>query len=67
MFRLCRFESVVQHDTQEGSIDLNSAIVLDETELPEFVHEQIDARAGCANHIRQRFLRDFGEWSLRLV
>src|ERR1700730_9662984 len=61
------YPSIVQHDTQEGSIDFNSAIVLDETELPEFVHEQIDPRAGCANHLRQSLLRYFLKSSFRVI
>ena len=43
--------SVVQHDAQQRRIDLNSAVVLDETKLLEFVHEQIDPGARCANHL----------------
>ncbi len=46
------FKSVVQDDAQERSIDLNSSVVLDETQLPELVHEQIDPRARGANHLR---------------
>src|SRR5258708_4690780 len=61
------FESVVQHDAQERSIDFNSAVVLDETQLPEFVHEQIDACARGADHLRQRLLRNLWKHSLRLV
>jgi hypothetical protein len=38
-----RIESLVQHDAQERSIDLNPAVVLDESQLPEFVHEEIHA------------------------
>ena len=33
----------VQHHTQERGIDLKTAVVLNETQLPEFVHEKIDA------------------------
>jgi|SRR5579859_4658398 len=33
---------LVQHHTQERSIDLKSAVVLNETQLAEFVHEKID-------------------------
>ena len=50
--RMQRFESVVQHDAQERSIDLNAAVVLDETQLPEFVHKQIDPSTRCADHLR---------------
>lgn len=34
---------LVQDDAQERSIDLKAAVVADETELAEFVHEKIDA------------------------
>jgi hypothetical protein len=32
---------LVQHDAQERGIDLNPAVVLDETEFPELVHEDL--------------------------
>jgi hypothetical protein len=33
----------VQDYAQERSVDLKSAVVLDEAQFPEFVHEKIDA------------------------
>src|SRR5216684_1585426 len=33
---------LVQHDAQERSVDLKSAVILDEAQFPEFVHEKID-------------------------
>jgi hypothetical protein len=62
-----QFALVMQHDAQERSIDLNPAVVPDEAQLLEFVHEQIDARPRCANHLGQRFLRYLWEHSLRPV
>jgi hypothetical protein len=61
----CRL--LVQDNTQERSIDLKPAVVLDESELSEFVHEKIDPGTGCADHFRQRFLRHFREYSVGLV
>jgi hypothetical protein len=43
---------LVQDNTQEGSIDVQPAIVTNETQFPEFIHEKIDPRARCANHFR---------------
>jgi hypothetical protein len=59
--RIWRLESVVQHDTQERSVDLKTAVILDEAQFPELVHEKIDSRARCADHLRQRFLLYFGD------
>jgi hypothetical protein len=33
----------VQHDAQESSVDLKAAVVLDEAQFSEFVHEEIHA------------------------
>jgi hypothetical protein len=55
----CRL--LVQDNTQERSIDVKSTVVLDESELSEFVHEETDPRARCANHFRQHLLRYFGK------
>jgi hypothetical protein len=33
----------VQNDGQQRLIDLDSAVVFDETQFPEFVHEKIHA------------------------
>jgi hypothetical protein len=56
----------MQDNTQEGSVDMQPAIVLNEAQFPEFIHEKVDPGACCANHFRQRLLRYFGEYLLRL-
>jgi hypothetical protein len=40
---------------------VDPAVVSDEAQLLELVHEQIDARASGANHFRQRLLRNTGK------
>ena len=57
----------MEDDAEERGVDLQAAIVFDEAELAEFVHEEIDAGAGGADHFGESFLRDFGEDALRLV
>ena len=47
---LCR--SFVQDNTQKGSVDLKPAIVVNEAQFLEFIHEKIAPRARCANHFR---------------
>jgi hypothetical protein len=36
---------LVQDNTQEGFVDVDLTVVLDEAQFPEFVHEKIDPRA----------------------
>jgi hypothetical protein len=52
----------VQDDAEERIINVDLAVgVVDEAEIAELVHEEIDAGAGGADHFRQGLLRDFGE------
>jgi hypothetical protein len=49
----------VQNQIQQGPVDFNVAVIGNESELAEFVHEKTDARARGADHLRQRLLADF--------
>src|SRR6266404_3232165 len=57
---------LVQDNTDEGAVDLKSAVVMNEAQFPEFVHEKIHPRSRCANHLRQHLLGNFGKHLLRL-
>ena len=41
-------------------MDLQTAVVMDESQFPEPVHEEADPRARCADHFRQHLLTDLG-------
>ena len=47
---------VVQDNTEEGRIYVEAAVVLDEAQFSEFIHEKIDARSRCPDHLRQSLL-----------
>ena len=46
---------------------MDLAVVLDEAQFPEFVHEKIDPGPRRANHLRQHLLRYFGQHLLRMA
>ena len=59
---------VVEDYGEEGVVYVNfAAVVVDEAELAEFVHEEIYARAGGADHFGQGLLRNFGQRFLRIA
>jgi hypothetical protein len=41
---------LVQDNTKKRAMHLQSTVVVNEAKLSEFVHEEIDSRAGCTNH-----------------
>src|SRR5580700_527464 len=57
----------VQDDTEEGIVHLNLAVVLDEAQFPEFVHEEIDSGPCCSNHFREHLLRHSGKSFVRMA
>src|SRR5579859_4965764 len=50
---------VQQQHIQQRAVNLHAAVVFDESQFTEFVHEETDARARRAHHGRQRFLTHF--------
>ena len=43
------------------------SIIVDETQFPEFVHEETDSRSSCANHLRESFVTDVRHHRLRRI
>jgi hypothetical protein len=58
---------IVQDNAQEGNVDVEPATVLNEAQLLEFIHEQINPGASCPDHFSKRLLRSFGKYFLSLV
>jgi hypothetical protein len=50
---------IVENHVQQGTVDFNVAVVINETQFPKLVHEKTHARACRANHLRQCLLADF--------
>jgi|SRR5277367_314422 len=50
------FDLFVEDNCQQGFVDFDFAVVFDETEFSEFVHEEIDAGTRSADHFGQGFL-----------
>ena len=49
----------------QGLVHFQSSVVADESLRPESIHEEIDSRARCANHLRQNLVaqnRNLGSW-----
>jgi hypothetical protein len=57
---------VVQDNTQEGFVDVDLAVVLDETQFPEFVHEKIDPGPRCAKDLQISRLCKFEQHAQKL-
>ena len=49
---------VVQDDIEEGTVNLQSAILVKESQFAELIHEETDAGPRGADHLSQRFLTD---------
>jgi hypothetical protein len=57
----------VEDYVEEGGVDLEATVVFDEAHFAEFVHEEIDAGAGGANHFGQDFLGHFRNFTMGLI
>ena len=52
----CGDRSIVKDDTQERAVHLEPAVVFDQPELAELVHEEVHPGARRADHFRERLL-----------
>jgi hypothetical protein len=59
----CHIASAIQQCT----VDLDAAVVVNEPQFSEFIHEETQAGPGRANHVRKRLRADFRDHRLRFV
>ena len=58
----------MEDDAQQRVVYMDlAAVVADEAEFAEFVHEKIHAGAGGADHLRQSLLGNFGQCLFRIA
>src|ERR1700730_6812546 len=57
----------MQNDIQQGTMDTDADVVVNEAQFSKFVHEETHARPGRADHLRKRLLADFRDYRLRFV
>ena len=55
---------VVQDHAEEATVNRQPVViaVIDKAQFPEPIHEMIDPRSGCADHLCQAILTDSGEY-----
>jgi hypothetical protein len=49
----------MEDDVQQGIMDDEVTVIINETQLAELVHEHTNARSGGADHIGEGFLGSF--------
>ena len=54
----------MEDNVQQRAMNLQPAVVMNKSQFPESVHEEADPRAGSADHFRQHFLTDLGNYCL---
>jgi hypothetical protein len=53
----------MENHAEERTVNLKFAVVMNEAQLPEPVHEKVNASARCAHHFRKDFLTNFGHFN----
>src|SRR5450755_3688439 len=54
----------LQKDVEKSVVDADLAVVFDEAQFSEAIHEKTDSGPGGADHLSQEFLADFGNYRL---
>ena len=62
---LTLFCLVVKDNFEEGTLNAQTIVVVNETQVSELVHERTNPRAARADHLRQSILADLGNYMQR--
>src|SRR5664280_73802 len=57
----------IQKDIEQGVVYPNLAVIFDEAQFSEAIHEKTHAGPGCADHLRQYLLADLRNYRFRLA
>src|ERR1700730_15148934 len=57
----------MQNDIQQGTMDTDADVVVNEAQFSKFVHKETHAGPGHADHLRKRLLADFRDHRLRFA
>ena len=57
----------VQDEIQQGTMNFDTAIVMNETQFSKSVHEKTHTGSGCSDHLRECLLADLRDYRLRLA
>ena len=55
----------MEHDVEQRTVNFQTAVIVNQTELSESIHKEVHSRSGCADHFRQGFLAYFRNYVLR--
>jgi hypothetical protein len=55
----------VQNYIKQRAVDLQTSVIVNETQFPEPVHKKAHSRTSRAYHFGQRFLINLGDYSFR--
>jgi len=61
---------IVEDDVDEGAVNFQRVVIVDEAEFAEPIHEEADSRPRGSHHLRQHLLTDLGQngfWPLILT
>ena len=57
---------LVEHDVEQRTVNLQPAVIVNEAQLSESIHEEVNSCPSRTDHFRQSFLAYFRNYVLRI-